>query len=153
MLIAALALGIGYAALTDVLDIQGTAEVNQAAAEDSFNQDVYFSAVSSGEGYTASINNDNNDKGTFTVTGLKDKGESISITYTIKNEGDLAAVITPEIRQNSNDTYFDFTSNWDGAKTLAGNSETTIVVTVTLKELPTSTQEASFNIALTAVAE
>jgi len=153
LLIAALALGIGYAALTDVLDIQGTAEVNQAAAEDSFNQDVYFSAVSSGEGYTASINPDNNDKGTFTVTGLKDKGNVISITYTIKNEGDLDAVVTPKVQQNSNPTYFEITSDWAStAQTIAANSEKTITVNVKLLELPTTTQAASFNIELTAVA-
>ena len=153
LLVAALALGVGYASLTDTLDIQGTAEVNQAAAEESFNQDVYFSAVSTGTGYTASINADNNDKATFTVTGLKDKGETISITYTIKNDGDLPAVVTPKLLQNSNEAYFAITSDWEStAQTLAANSEKTITVNVTLKELPTTTQAASFNIELTAVA-
>ena len=154
LLVAALCLGIGYAALTDVLDIQGTAEVNQSAAEDSFNQDIYFSAVSSGEGYTASINTDNPDKATFTVTGLKDKDQTIEITYTIKNEGDLDAVVTPKLLQNSNDTYFKITSDWESQpKTVAANSEnTTITVYVTLLALPTETQAGSFNIELTAVA-
>ena len=63
LLVAALALGIGYAALTDVLDINGTAKVEESAAEDAFNADVYFSAaVANQAGNAASVDADDNDK-------------------------------------------------------------------------------------------
>ena len=71
LLVAAMLLGVGYAALTDTLNIQGDFEVSQNNAENAFDDDVYFSAVSTGEGYTASIADDDNDKGTFKVTGLE----------------------------------------------------------------------------------
>ena len=48
LLVAALALGIGYAALSDTLDINGTADVNQSQAEADFDLNVYFSAVEKG---------------------------------------------------------------------------------------------------------
>lgn len=155
LLIAALALGIGYAALTDVLDIQGTTEVNQSAAEESFNHDIYFSAVSEADdgSYTAQINTDNSDKASFTVTGLKDKNDAVSITFTISNVGDLDAVVTPKLLQNSNPDYFSITSDWQStAQTIAARTTKDITITVTLLELPTVTQAASFNIELTAVA-
>ena len=46
MLCAVMLLGVGYAALSDVLDIQGTAQVTQGNAQNAFDGDVYFSAVS-----------------------------------------------------------------------------------------------------------
>ena len=45
MLVAVLLLGIGYAALSDTLDITGSADVNQSAAEEAFNEDIFFSAA------------------------------------------------------------------------------------------------------------
>jgi hypothetical protein len=71
LLVAVLLLGVGYAALSDTLDITGSADVNQSAAEEAFNEDVYFSAaVANEDGNTASINGDNNDKASFTATGF-----------------------------------------------------------------------------------
>lgn len=156
LLIAALALGIGYAALSDVLDIQGTAEISAGIAEEAFNQDVYFSGVSSGTGYTASINPDNNDKGTFTATGFSQVGDVVSITYTIKNDSEhYAANVTPKLLQNSNETYFQVTSDWQSTmQTIPAGGEKTITVMVTLVKLPTADEgltTASFNIELTAV--
>ena len=153
LLVAALCLGIGYAALTDVLDIQGTAEVNLSGVETDYDAHVYFSAVSSGEGYTASINGDNKDKASFTVSGLKEKDQTITVTYTIKNEHDLDVVVTPVIKQNSNPTYFGLSSDWNSQpQTITAGGEKTISVSVTLLESPTELQVASFNIELTAVA-
>jgi hypothetical protein len=45
LLVAVMLLSVGYAALTDVLDITGSADVNQSAAEEAFNEDIYFSAA------------------------------------------------------------------------------------------------------------
>ena len=49
LLCAVLLLGVGYAALSDTLDITGSADVNQSAAEEAFNEDVYFSAAVANE--------------------------------------------------------------------------------------------------------
>jgi uncharacterized repeat protein (TIGR01451 family) len=158
MLVAVLLLGIGYAALTDTLDITGSADVNQSAAEEAFNEDIYFSAAVANEtGNTASVNADNNDKASFTAKTLKGKGDKVTFTFTIKNDGDIAATVTPKLNAtlgNTNTEYFSLTSDWDGgAKTLAAGSEVTYTLTVELLKTPTETVAASFLVELTAVAE
>ena len=158
MVLAVMLLGIGYAALTDTLDITGSADVNQSAAEEAFNEDIYFSAaVANEEGNTASVNADNNDKASFTAKTLKGKGDKVTFTFTIKNDGDVAATITPKLNAtlgNTNPEYFSLTSDWDGeAKTLAAGAEITYTLTVELIKTPTETIAASFLVELTAVAE
>ena len=154
LLVAALCLGIGYAALTDVLDIQGTAEVNLTGVEDNFDEHVYFSAYSTGEGYTASINGNNNDKASFTINGLEEVGDKITVTFTIKNDHDLPATVTPAVLQETNQEYFKLSSDWNRQpQVIDANGEKTISVSVELLKSPTSLQSASFNIELTAVAD
>lgn len=152
LLVAVLLLGVGYAALTDVLDITGSADVNQSAAEEAFNEDIYFSdAVANETGNTASVNADNNDKASFTANTLKGKGDKATFTYTIKNDGDLDASITPAISSNTNPTYFNVYSDWAGAtKTLAAGASITYTVTMELIETPTATISGSCIIELTA---
>lgn len=155
LLVAALTLGIGYAALSDVLDIQGTAEISANSAQEAFNQDVYFSDVTPGRGATASINADNNDKASFTATGFSKVGDQVTVTYTIKNDSEhYAADVTPRLLQNSNPDYFGISSDWNSATQRIGAGETkTITVTVTLIKLPTAAEgvtAASFNIELRA---
>jgi uncharacterized repeat protein (TIGR01451 family) len=156
MVLAVMLLGIGYAALTDTLDITGSADVNQSAAEEAFNEDIYFSAaVANEEGNTASINADNNDKASFTAKTLKGKGDKVTFTFTIKNDGDIAATVTPKLNAtlgNTNPEYFSLTSDWDGAtKTLAAGGELTYTVTIELLKTPTETVAGSFLVELTAV--
>lgn len=158
MIVAVMLLGIGYAALSDTLDITGSADVNQSAAEEAFNEDVYFSAAVANEvGNTASVNADNNDKASFTAATLKGKGDKVTFTFTIKNDGDVDAVVTPKLNAtlgNTNPEYFEITSDWVGqARTLAAHSEITYTVTVELLKTPTETISGSFLIELVAVAE
>lgn len=154
LLVAAMLMSVGYAALTDVLDITGSADVNQSAAEEAFNQDIYFTAAVANEtGNTASVNNDNNDKASFTANSLKGKDDTATFTFTIKNEGDLDATVTPSISSNTNETYFSISSDWNGqAKTLTAGQTLTYTVTVKLNDTPTDSISGSFIIELTAVA-
>ena len=156
LLCACLIVGVGYAALSDTLDVTGSADVNQSAAEEAFNEDVYFSAaVANQDGNTASVNADNNDKASFTAATLKGKDDAVTFTFTIKNNGDVAATVTPKLNAslgNTNPEYFSIESDWNGAeKTLAAHSEITYTVTVTLLKTPTETISGSFLIELTAV--
>ena len=156
LLVAMMLLGVGYAALSDTLDITGSADVNQSAAEEAFNEDVFFSAAVANEaGNTASINADNNDKASFTANTLKGKGDKVTFTFTIKNDGDVDATVTPKLNAtlgNTNSEYFTISSDWDGAaKTLAAHSEVTYTVTVELIKTPTETISGSFLVELTAV--
>ena len=156
LVLAVMLLGVGYAALTDTLDITGSADVNQSAAEEAFNEDIYFSAAVANEaGNTASVNADNNDKASFTAKTLKGKGDKVTFTFTIKNDGDVAATVTPKLNAtlgNTNPEYFSLTSDWDGAtKTLAAGGELTYTLTVELLKTPTETIAGSFLVELTAV--
>ena len=156
LLVAVMLLGVGYAALTDVLDITGSADVNQSAAEESFNEDIYFSAAVANEaGNTASVNTDNNDKASFTASTLKGKGDKVTFTFTIKNAGDVDATVTPKLNAtlgNTQPEYFTVTSDWNGAaKTLPAGGELTYTITVELIKTPTETIGASFLVELTAV--
>ena len=153
LLVAVMLLGVGYAALTDVLDITGSADVNQSAAEEAFNEDIYFTAAVANEaGNTASINSDNNDKASFTANTLKGKGDKATFTYTIINNGDVDAVVTPSISSNTNETYFKVYSDWNGQpQDLDAGDTVTYTVTIELIETPTETISGSCIIELTAV--
>jgi hypothetical protein len=156
LLCACLIVGVGYAALSDTLDINGTADVNQSAAEEAFNEDIYFSdAVANQTGNTASVNGDNNDKASFTANTLKGKGDKATFTFTIKNNGDVAAKITPKLNDAQGNTlpgYFTITSDWDGAtKDLAAGAEISYTITVELIQTPTETISGSFHVEFKAV--
>ena len=156
LLVAALCLGIGYAALTDVLDINGTADVNQSAAEEAFNEDVYFSAAVANEaGNVASVDTNDNDMASFTASTLKGAGDTATFTFTIKNDGDVAALVTPTLAAdgNSNAEYFSIVSDWNAQpKTIAAGDSETYTVTVKLLKTPTESIHGAFHIELTAVA-
>ena len=155
LLAAAMLLGVGYAALTDTLDITGSADVNQSAAEEAFNEDVFFTAaVANQTGNTASINADNNDKASFTAATLKGKDDTVTFTFTITNDGDVKATVTPKLNAtlgNTNSEYFSIKSDWDGQpKDLDAHSEITYTVTVKLLKTPTEAISGSFLIELVA---
>ena len=161
LLCAVMLLGVGYAALSDTLDITGSVDVNQSAAEEAFNEDVYFSAAVANNidgtdnagGNTASVNADNNDKASFTIKSMKGAGDVATFTFTIKNDGDVDATVTPKLNAtlgNTNPEYFSIVSDWDGAtKDLAAHSEITYTLTVELLKTPTETISGSFLVELT----
>ena len=145
MLCACLLVGVGYAALTDVLDITGSGVVTRTNALNAFMEDVYFSEVSTSadNGYTASINADNNNKASFTVNTLAGQNDSETISFTIVNENDLDAKVTIRSSSNTNSTYFGVAysiggvalSETDGID-LPDGGEVVVDVTVTLLETP-----------------
>ena len=164
MLCAVMLLGVGYAALTDTLDINGSADVNVSALNAEFEEDVYFSAAVANEtGNTASINQDNNDKASFSAKTLKAKGDTVTFTFTITNKSAHDVVITPKLNAtqgNTNEEYFKITSDWNGAaKTVAATTDasnpSTITYTVTIELIKdaTDTIYGSFLVELVAVAD
>ena len=157
LLVAALALGIGYAALSDTLDINGTADVNQSQAEADFDLNVYFSAVDKGSDLDkVSIVDDDNDMANFTVNSLNGKDDEATFTFTITNDSDLDAMVTPSLASdgNSNAEYFDIRSDWQGqAREIKAGESATYTVTIKLLKTPTDTIHGAFHIELEAVAE
>jgi len=90
IVIAVLALGLAYAAVSTNLEIKG----NVTGTFDSNNFQVKFSKVSevtgtkgvNTAGSTATINSTDPTKGTFNFTGFTTKGQTQSATWTISNE-------------------------------------------------------------------
>lgn len=154
LLIAAMVLGVGYAAVTDTLDINGTADVNQSEAEEAFNEDIIFTgAVANQAGDTASIDSKDPDMASFSIASLNGKDDKASFTFTITNNGDLDAMVTPTLAENgnTNPTYFSIASDWLGQpKELKAGESITYTVTVTLLATPTETIHGAFHIELTA---
>ena len=159
LLIAALTLGFGYAAVTNVLDIQGSASVSATAAEAEFNENVYFKGVKKGEeivqsviasdnlGYTANINANNNDKAQFTVTGLEKSGDKYSITFVIQNDSSFDASVKVKTNTNTNTANFAFTNSL-AANTITAGGTVEVTVTVELITELTSAASGSFVIEL-----
>ena len=174
LLIAVMLLGVGYAAVTNVLDVTGSIKVTKEDAEKEFNEDIFFAGVVKGTelvnavvaddnlGYTANINTNNNDKAQFTITGIKATDDEQEITYRIKNESELEASVTLKSIYNSNDPTnagtgaitFDFYFGTEGTKTttIAAGGYVDVTVKVVLKDQITDTLDASFLLELNASA-
>ena len=164
LLVAVMLLGVGYAAISDVLDVNGSADVSLDAAQSAFDEDVYFSKaevlteVKNAEGKdlnVASISDGDNDQANFTADSLKGAGDYAEFRFTITNASDVDAVVTPTLAAdgNSNVEYFDIVSDWAGQpKTIKAGESMTYTVTVTLKKTPTEAAHGAFHIELTAVA-
>ena len=158
LLCACLIVGVGYASLTDVLDITGSADVNLTDLEKEYENEIYFSAAVANDGApnTASVNADNNDKASFSAKSLLHKGETTSFTFTITNDSQYDVNVTPKLNAtlgNTNTTYFDITSDWNGAtKTIPAGQTATYTLTVELLEDPTEAVSGSFLVELVATA-
>lgn len=154
-LVAVLCIGAGYAAVTDLLDIQGTAEVSQTNAQSAFDENLYFSAAEANQdGNTATVNPQNNDKASFSANSLKTKDETVTFTFTITNDNtDLDASVTPRITSETNTEYFEISSDWAGAtKIIEAGTFEKYTVTVKLKKQPVDVVGGGFGIEFTATA-
>lgn len=167
LLVASLCLSVGFAALTDALNINGTISVggdndsNEEAAKE-WDADVYFSNVVK----TSKNGSADADKYTVAIDTTKDvltvnlesgclsvKGDSVTFTVTIKNESaDYAADIafnTPTVANSDyiNVTMTDLTTGDD----IEAGSEKSFTVTVALDKTPADAiTSSSFSIAFTA---
>lgn len=147
LLLAALTLGIGYAAVTTQLFIDGSATVTQEEANNEFNEDIYFSGVKNGSeyvasigkdaglGYTASITPSNNDKATFTIENMGNPGESVTITYRVKNDSAFKANITVNAASttHTHGEIFEVACSAESGVIVEAGKEADVTVTVTRK--------------------
>lgn len=167
LLVASLCLSVGFAALTDTLNINGTISVggdnasNDAAAKE-WDADVYFSKVEKAskngnadvDKYTVSIDTS---KDTLTVNlesgCLSVKGDSVTFTVTIKNESaDYAADIAFNAPTVNNSEYINVTiADLTTGDDIEANGEKSFTVTVALDKTPAEAiTNSTFSIAFTA---
>jgi hypothetical protein len=163
LLVAAMLLGVGYAALTDTLTIIGNAHIDVDTANKTFDEKVYFSDAkatsTTGTGTTADIASYSTDDATFTANKLAVVGEKSVFTFTITNDSNVDAIISVAATKlsgdtnpsNSNTEKFTVDYSYPDGMTIAKQGGTIdVVVTVTVNEPVTSATSATFGIELTA---
>ena len=148
LLCAIMAIGIGFAAISRNLEINGNANlgINEPGFSVSFVEKTDgVAGCETNDGGVSKITIDSSDSSiaTFTVNGLKAEGDEVTGTFVIKNssESNYDAVLgTPSLRTPTKDqnAYIEFISITaefaSGAKTTIGKGETT-TFTVTVKLL------------------
>ena len=163
MLVAALMLGIGYAAITDTLTIIGNAHIDFAQAETNYDAKIYFSASeatsSTGTGSTEDTASHTADDATFTANRLAGKDEYSVFTFTIQNDSNVDVKITVEETKlsgaenpsNSNSGKFEVTYSYsiDDMVIPSGESMNVIVTVKVIAPITTATS-ATFGIEYTA---
>ena len=153
LLVAALCIGIGYAALTDELSVKGVANVESAAAQSAFDVDVYFdSSYEQPQGSVCSVSYESvtaPDAVTITVTeGVGVVGDTVTAKLKIKNDGAQAAAVALKAvtadGQNyfaAQSTHFSITAGQDVYEVpAAGSVEVDITITV-IKTIETDVEE------------
>lgn len=137
VLIAILAIGIGYAVVSAIpLEIKGTGTV--ASNPDGFV--VRFSGVASktGEGtLNAGITDDTH--ATISVSNMTESGQKATFVYTVLNaseEMNYAANLTTPTVEVEKSEYFDVTAVVDNPTKIKQNETTTVTVVVTAKKTP-----------------
>ena len=144
-------LGLGYAAIQNItLNITGTA----SADPNQSNFKVRFlnnpaPEVSDSTLAVAGITDDVN--ATINVSGLTERGQNVTATYTIENSStDLSADLAV-LATNNNPEYFSISSRLAKTSLVAGE-KTTVTVTVELsKTLVSNSESATIGIQLTAI--
>lgn len=139
VVLACMLLAVGFAAYNDELDIAGSAEVSQTLANVTFDEKVYFSAVSQDPTmYTAEISASDPDTASYKVTGLADVRDTVSITFTVKNDNAFDAKCKLKALPTYDTDHFTITSNVGETEFIVPGNQGTydIVLTFTLDELP-----------------
>lgn len=174
LLVAIMILGVGYAALSDTFVLNGNATVSKDSATDAFNEDVVLlGIVTSGTGDGATVVSDVTDIATYGYTAscnvaqdtasyhvysLKGAGDTKTITFRVKNNGDVPAnlvVAASGADTNNNTEYFTVTYSLaaGSSTTLAAGAYIDVIVTVTLNKTPTADTGATGTFTFTFVAE
>lgn len=132
------AIGVGFAASQDPVNITGTASAVATDFDIQFKTDAAITTEkSAGATIVASgaYGTDGNADATMTVSGLKKAGDYAEATYTIINKStDVNADITAEVSSAIEDTDHYSVEVTGGAKGVAPDATTTVTVKVTLKK-------------------
>lgn len=145
LLVCALCLGIGYAALTDNLYVDGTVSVSP------FAYNVYFASATSNpaSGVTVNIGNEadaedpqgHDDKLTIAVdnTVLNVIGDKVTVSAVIKNDNtDYKAQVILNDTVSAKSGLYKVTCTWaDGDGTIAVSGQNTVKIEIELLSVPT----------------
>ena len=142
LLIASLALGIGYAAYTTTLTINGQAGVSSEAIE--FTNDVVFIECSSSNDAFGTASLVDEQTASFITTGMTQAQERVQFTYVIANNSDTAVSVTISTHPSTSDTSntFSVTTSLGGDPVeIPAGGRINASVTVVLNQTVTSPVE------------
>ena len=152
MLIAAMTLGVGYAALTATLTVTGDAQYDKNASDNAFEEDLIFTnaeQVGFGSAYTVGTLEDScsasAQTATFSVKTLATTSDAAVFEYTITNNNNVAANLSVEALNADSTanptemTSFDVDYAFSSTTVAANGGTVTLTVTVSLKNQPTTT--------------
>lgn len=130
LLCACLLVGVGYAAFSDVMDISGTAELNADEVADG--NIIFVSATAASELDTATVNQNNKDKASFTVKSVVSDGEKATFTFVIENTNTTPYNIqfraNPKGTNDDANNYYAISSTLsNGTNTVQGTDTTTTI--------------------------
>jgi len=152
LVVAVLALGIAYAAITSVtLNVNGNvlASAEQGNFKVSFIKDGTGAPSFNGKG-TATLAITNDTTATMDVSGLSSIGDTLTATFTIKNTSDDLTATLVATPSNSNPEYFEVTPTLGSTTVDPVDGTTTLQVAVKLIKTPLADQKATIGIAIVA---
>ncbi len=164
VLVAVMAIGVGYAAISDQLGITATLGANSGA---NFEDNVHWSdaaavitasgdsskvSAEAGAGTVDAVPYDEKDLLTVEVDNgaLVNKDDTVVIKKNIVNDSDLDATVAVDVDEKSN-TNFKVNVALSNAN-LAAGGEVTVTITITLVEASIDDMTGSFNFVITATA-
>lgn len=149
ILAAVLAIGVGYAAFTTALFINGTTEISDEVVEftgqinftKAYSNDVTYGHAWVGEEDPTTEENphqpeDGSAYAGFHVFGMTVQGQRVQFTYTIENGSDTDVDLTIKATPGTNTEYFAVTTSIGGdtVRVAAGTSTTVSVTVLLLKD-------------------
>ena len=157
LLCACLIVGVGYAALTDTLDVIGDTNLSNEAANEELNEDIYFKETLNVENCGAVVSLSDNDKIAVTVTDDNSKmavtGDSASFQAVVKNDSLVDVVLTFTYTASA---YIDMhVVEADGVVVPAQGEVTLNFVLTMLQNVPDSSinETGTFYVRITATAQ
>ena len=151
LLVAALALGIGYAALSDTLTINGTIKSDGGAMSDTFDGLVYFT--------NASVTNDpaahvtatvsatyGGDDASYTIEGMKVVGDKVEMEFNIHNAYSETVWVSIASHDHNDNACITITNNYTAPIEIAAGDTAKFTVSVELVELTSDTIDLTHNI-------
>ena len=151
LLVAALALGIGYAALSDTLTINGTIKSDGATMSDNFDGLVYFT--------NASVTNDpavhvtanvsatyGGDEASYTIEGMTVVGDKVDMEFIIHNAYTETVWVTIATHDHNDIENITITNNYTAPIEIAPDGNATFTISVLLESLTSETINLTHNI-------
>lgn len=164
LLLAAVGMGVGYAAFTQDFLVDGDIIVNTSQAEKEFKEEIIFTAHSASTvkadttlgtvAETTSLSN-NDHTATLTINNLQAKGDICTASFTVTNKSDLPAVIDAYAAPVSPDaSLFEITVQdtlKDDATLAAKGGSITFTVTIEMLKDPIKSESYAFTVGFNAV--